>query len=91
MLGAILDFLTNRKFKVELGDSTSNTKELDRGCVQGSLIGPRLFSLYVGGLASHLKQAHEKIDVISYADDTYVIASAKNETAIKTLIDRLAH
>jgi hypothetical protein len=64
LLGAIMDFLTGQKFKVELGDFSSETKELDRGCVQGSILGPRLFSLYVGGLANHLRQAGGNIDVI---------------------------
>jgi len=92
LLCSIMDFLSKRTFKVEIDAVCSTTKELDRGCVQGSILGPRLFSLYVGELCKHLQSPDKAIKVISYADDTYVIvrspSSAKvvkdtEETAIK--------
>jgi len=46
---------------------------LDRGCVQGSILGPALFSLYCMNLQEKLKDA----TITSYADDTYVILSSK--------------
>jgi hypothetical protein len=68
-----MDFLSKRTFKVEMNKSYSDTKYLDRGCVQGSILGPRLFSLYVGELYSQLQVPGKSVDLISYADDTYVI------------------
>ncbi len=54
-------------------------KALDRGCVQGSVLGPKLFSLYVGGLEDEIASlnTHTKIEtkIISNADDTYVLVS----------------
>ena len=78
---AIMDFLINRKFQVEMGESKSSTLPLDRGCVQGSVLGPKLFSLYLSELAHKLASDH--VQIISYADDTYVIISC--DTATETV------
>jgi hypothetical protein len=48
---------------------------LERGSVQGSVLGPRLFSLYIGGLESELTNLCSGIKVVSYVDDTYVLVT----------------
>jgi hypothetical protein len=52
--------------------------KLDRGCVQGSVLGPKLFSLYVGGLAKEINRFNNNTKIISFADDTYVIATSES-------------
>ncbi len=54
----------------------SEPLDLDRGCVQGSLLGPRLFSMYVGILELALKTTNKNLHLISYADVSYVIITA---------------
>jgi hypothetical protein len=56
LLYGLMDFLQDRYFKVDLGNVElgSELTSLDRGCVQGSVLGLRLFSLYVGGLEVEL-------------------------------------
>jgi hypothetical protein len=93
-----MDFLTKRKFKVELRSENSNEMELDRGCVQGSILGPRLFSLYLGELKNNLNVLNSnsnypstsKIDVISYADDTYVLITDKSVDQLVQSTERIA-
>jgi len=46
LMWTLLDFLNKRKFMVKLNNSESSLRNLDRGCVQGSVLGPALFSLY---------------------------------------------
>jgi len=53
------------------------------GCVQGSVLGPRLFNLYTSKIPDCF--AHE-IEIISYADDSYVVVYDKDE---KNLIRKL--
>jgi hypothetical protein len=65
LLCSIMDFLSKRTFRVEVDGTSSVIKELDRGCVQGSILGPRLFSLYVGELYKHLQSPDKTIKVIS--------------------------
>jgi len=72
LMWTLLDFLSDRKFLVRLGSTDSKIVDLDRGCVQGSVLGPALFSAYCRNLVNVLKDAM----VTSYADDTYVIITA---------------
>jgi len=58
-----------------MGKDKSPTVGLDRGCVQGSILGPKLFSLYLFELEKHLINC----SVVSYADDTYVIIEGDNK------------
>jgi len=76
LLFAIADFLSGRQFVVEMGKEKSKPIKLDRGCVQGSILGPKLFSLYLYELEKTLS---DQCSVISYADDTYVIIEGENE------------
>ncbi len=68
-----MDFLQERTFNVEVDGVHSDTLKFDRGCVQGSSLGPRLFMLYVGTLEDSLKDRFPDTEIISYADDTYVL------------------
>lgn len=54
------------------------------GCVQGSILGPHLFTLYLRELAQKLPDVH----ITSYADDTYVSVSAKTTDEVK---EKLVH
>lgn len=75
LLFALMDFLTKRKFLVQLNNCTSELRCLDRGCVQGSILGPKLFSLYTSRLKSVIET--EEISLVLYADDTYVLLVPK--------------
>jgi len=77
LLFSLADFLSKRKFVVELNGERSKEIALDRGCVQGSILGPKLFSLYLFELERKLGQ---NCTVVSYADDTYVIVTGKDKT-----------
>jgi hypothetical protein len=69
---AISDFLSKRKFIVEVNGVKSSEVDLRLGCVQGSTLGPRLFTLYTSKIKEVLKVDH----FISYADDSYVVVEA---------------
>ncbi len=75
---------TVRKFCIN--DKTSEKLELDRGCVKGSILGPKLFTLYVSGLKEIIKTP--KIDLVSYADNTYVIVSPSEQASVREVTER---
>jgi len=80
LLATIKDFLTNRKCVVEVDGSESNERVVPLGCVQGSVLGPRLFNLYTSKIPECFP--HE-VFITSYADDTYVIISGDSELEIQ--------
>jgi len=84
LLCFIMDFLSGRRFCVEVSGKRSVPRPLRVGCVQGSIMGPRLFTLYLRELAQKLPNAH----ITSYADDTYVSVSAKTINEVK---EKLVH
>lgn len=61
----INSYLKNREQNVRIGSSVSNTKEINTGVPQGTILGPLLFILYINDML--------KENTISYADDAAVI------------------
>jgi len=87
LISLILNFLSDRFAYIDIDDHVSNLTRLDYGCVQGSVLGPILFNIYVSELGKLLLSTHQAFTV-SYADDSYVMFScAKNEinTGLNTL------
>jgi len=60
------DFLSNRAAYISINGATTEIFDIGLGCVQGSVLGPFLFNLFMRPLG-------EINDVTSYADDTYGI------------------
>ena len=77
LMNIICDFLQERSFVVEVEGQRSTQHKLVRGCVQGSILGPRLFTLYCGTLEESIKSLMpgKDIEVVSYADDSYVVVA----------------
>jgi len=46
LVNIIMDILRDRSFQVQVGESRSERKKLKVGCIKGSILGPRLFTLY---------------------------------------------
>jgi len=67
--------LTNRTAFVQIGESTSYSWNLPIGCVQGSVLGPILFNIYMRELPKIIKSVDTTSFVLSYADDSYIALS----------------
>jgi len=86
LLNPIMDFLSFRNFQVQVGKQKSQPRDLKVGCVQGSILGPRLFTLYMKNITHILGQ---DTHVVSYADDTYVSIARKNADELRPELERL--
>ena len=60
----------------------SNTKLIDKGVPQGSILGPRLFTIFINDFPSCLSNAFCN----SFADDTMIGVSDKSITKIQQLL-----
>jgi len=76
----LIDFLTERKMLVEVENIRTDAIDLPIGCVQGSILGPRLFTIYCGGL----KDAIGAENFVCYADDSYIVIEGSGVDEIKT-------
>jgi hypothetical protein len=66
------NFLSNRLGYVEIDGSSSYLKEIPVGCVQGSVLGPRIFNIYTSNLDTVVGPEAFKL---AYADDSYIAMS----------------
>ena len=61
------EFLTNRTQRVKIGDSYSTVALLLYGVIQGSILGPRLFKIYIRSIYKRVKPT--QFEIVGFADD----------------------
>ena len=61
------EFLTNRTQRVKIGDSYSTVALLLYGVIQGSILGPRLFNIYIRSVYKRVEPT--KFEIVGFADD----------------------
>ena len=71
-------YLSNRKFTVNLENSFSKVSSISCDMLQGSILGPLLFLIYVNNMPMAAK-----CDLFLYADDTCIVFQSKNVKDIK--------
>ncbi len=69
----LYDFLSERRCRIEVGGKLSREFRVDLGCVQGSVLGPKIFNIYTRKIKECLTSNAE---IVTYADDSYVIVRA---------------
>lgn len=76
----IHEYITERRAFVEIGNSVLTTFGLEVGCPQGSTLGPKVFNIYCHDLVKVINQGQ----LISYADDSYVIVTSGDLQQVHT-------
>ena len=79
-INIIEEWLTNRNAYVEVEQTNSMFFPIQCGTVQGSVLGPILFSLFISPV-------YELEEMISYADDSYIIAGGETKEESKILLE----
>ena len=79
LLRLLNSWLRNRYFYVEANGKNSRIVENDVGTIQGSILGPVLYALFIRPLYKIEK-------ITTFADDNYAVATGKNK---KTVLEEL--
>ena len=74
----IQDWLSGRSQYVQTGQDKSEKVPVNKSCVQGSVLGPTLWLVYIQSLLDRLKKTG--ISYYGYADDITIVKTLKNET-----------
>ena len=69
LLQWVRSYLSDRKLQAVVGGHTSPPQGIDAGVLQGSILGPILFLLYVNDLEDHVLPG---VELAVYADDTTI-------------------
>ena len=77
-------YLANRTFLVNVEKSFSEPGKLECGDLQGTIVGPLLFLLYVNDMPGAVN-----CEMLLYADDTCLVFQAKDLDTISDLISDL--
>ena len=78
-------YLKERTQKTKFKKYTSNEETVTAGVPQGSILGPILFICFTNALARNLPNCK----IVSYADDTQILVSAKTTKQIKKSLEKL--
>lgn len=82
-LSFLRSYLINREGKVYNGEHSSDTKIINQGVPQGSIIGPLLFIIYINDIVDHLQSDH----CVLYADDTTLSCAHKSLPPLVSLLN----
>lgn len=78
----LYSYMTNRQFRVRVGNSLSELKRAKTGVPQGSVIAPKLYNLYMTDFPTH---PTTKIGM--FADDTLIYAHSYYVNAARTHVN----
>ena len=79
MMGqTIQNWLCGRTQFVEMGEAKSRRIPVKKSCIQGSILGPTLWLIYIQSLLDRLKATG--INYYGYADDIAIVKTLRNET-----------
>ena len=88
----VAQYLDNRVQRVKIGEKISKWSPVLAGIVQGSVLGPTLFLLFIADLNERIDPL-ELIELIKYADDllTYQVFIDVSENRIQQAVDAISN
>ena len=67
----IMHFLQHRKFRVKVEDEVSELFSIETSVMQGSILSPTLFSIYINDIVEINEYQNQEINSLLFADDLF--------------------
>jgi len=84
----LLNFLTDRTQRVKIGTKVSEILPVSSGIIQGSVLGPTLFNVFINEIDYCLDHCH----ILKYADDIRIFRSSRrDDSSIHDLMIKIQH
>ena len=83
------NWLTTRSQFVEIGVHRSPETDVGMSCVQGSVLGPTLWTIYINSLLVRLEKSKLDISYFAYADDLSIVKHISSDEEFNTFNDAL--
>ena len=83
-LAFMLSYLKNRSHRVNINSNFSTWEEIIAGALQGSLLGPLLFNIFINDIFYF----EDKSYLSNYADDNVLYAFGSNMTEVKNKLSQ---
>lgn len=90
MINYIEDFLSERKFQVEIGTTRSSNRIQENGIPQGAVISVTLFLIAMNSMISKYRKTKE-VKVLVYADDILIIVMGKVKRKLRTKLQKITN
>ena len=84
---SIQRWLTERRQYVRMGASKSEETRVGRSCIQGSVLGPTIWAIYINTLLERLDKKKEELDFeySAYADDLSIIKHIESDEEVQEM------
>lgn len=89
LISWIATYLQDRKQRVILGNTQTEWKKVEAGVIQGSVLGPILFVLFIADINNYLPASAQ---LLKYADDilAYIIGNTTSSTLPQDIVNAVA-
>lgn len=79
----LMDFITEQDMFIQYEEENSMIRKLEYGCVQGSILGPIIFNLYISPIGEIVEK-----NITGYADDSYDVCQSSNLEYLKREVEK---
>ncbi|XP_040070198.1 uncharacterized protein LOC115331806 [Ixodes scapularis] len=84
--GFLEGFLSDRSIQVKLSNTLSQSRPVQRGLPQGSVLSPLLFNIAIAGLPAALPNSRILISISMYADDLCIWVSGFRHPTLRAIM-----
>lgn len=88
MIRYIEDFLTDRKFQVEVNNQKSDIKIQENGIPQGAVLSVTLFLIAMNSITKTYRKSNKNVQILVYADDILIIVIGEIKHKIRTQLQK---